>query len=455
MQGKKDGDIPFFKVGDISEAWQKNEMYLKEAQHYLTASEVKSIKAKPLPASATVFAKIGAAIALNRRAILSVSSLVDNNCMGVIPKDDRLTSKYLYYFMCTVRFSESSRGGIVPSIRKSDVSEIVLPLPLGDEQEKIVSKIEELFSDLDAGVAALKRAQANLKRYRAAVLKAAVEGRLTEQWRAERKAKGIAAEPAAKLLERTLAERRKKWEAVLLKKYADAGKAPPKGWQSKYRNPATLDSVELNELPTTWVWTHIEKLIEGDRNSLKAGPFGSALKKSYYVPTGYKIYGQEQVIKGDPYYGDYFVDEEKYKELESCRIKPRDLLISLVGTVGRTLVLPEDVQPGIINPRLIKISLEKAVVLPEFLQIYFQSPLAKSVFKLVSHGGTMEILNMGILTSLAYPLPPLPEQVEIVSQVEAKLSNITQAETEIKRSLERAARLRHAILKRAFEGRLV
>ena len=111
------------------------------------------------------------------------------------------------------------------------------PLPL-NEQRRIVAKIDELFSDLDAGVAALERARANLKRYRAAVLKAAVEGKLTEQWRAEHPA----TEPASKLLERILAERRKKWEVDQLAKYAAAGKTPPKDWREKYVEPAGPDA---------------------------------------------------------------------------------------------------------------------------------------------------------------------------------------------------------------------
>ena len=117
------------------------------------------------------------------------------------------------------------------------------------EQRRIVAKIEELFSDLDAGVAALKRIKANLKRYRAAVLKAAVEGRLTEAWRA----KHPNTEPATKLLERILAERRKKWEADQLAKFAAAEKTPPKGWREKYVEPLPPDTSGLPELPQGWV----------------------------------------------------------------------------------------------------------------------------------------------------------------------------------------------------------
>ena len=71
LQGRKTGDLPFFKVLDISEAWQRGERYLERAHNYLTQSEAESIRARPLPTGTVVFAKIGAAISLNRRAILS------------------------------------------------------------------------------------------------------------------------------------------------------------------------------------------------------------------------------------------------------------------------------------------------------------------------------------------------------------------------------------------------
>lgn len=102
----------------------------------------------------------------------------------------------------------------------------LLPIPLApqNEQRRIVAKIEELLSDLDAGVAALTRARANLKRYRASVLKAAVEGALTAEWRTRHPQ----VEPASKLLERILTERRHQWEADQLAKFAAAGKQPPK-----------------------------------------------------------------------------------------------------------------------------------------------------------------------------------------------------------------------------------
>src|SRR5208337_795919 len=109
-------------------------------------------------------------------------------------------------------------GSTFPNLTTNQLFTLPVPVAPLSEQHRIVAKIEELFSDLDAGVAALKRIRANLKRYRAAVLKAAVEGRLTEAWRA----KHPKTEPATKLLERILAQRRQNWEEDQLAKFAAA-----------------------------------------------------------------------------------------------------------------------------------------------------------------------------------------------------------------------------------------
>ena len=161
----------------------------------------------------------------------------------------------------------------------------------------------------------------------------------------------------------------------------------------------------------------IEDAVADEKNALKAGPFGSALKKKYYVTSGYKIYGQEQVISGDCTFGDYYIDEERYKSLENCAIQPGDVLISLVGTYGKLLVIPEVFEPGIINPRLVKITFDKEKVNPYYFKFFFQSESLKKALSENTHGGTMDILNLGIVRKIEMPLPPLKLQNEFVAFV--------------------------------------
>ena len=210
MQGGQDGAIPVFKVGDISAAWLQGKSLLNDSRNYLSAEEAKSL-GKCVPAGATVFAKIGEALRLNRRVMLGRDALVDNNVMGLVPKRERVAPKYLYYFMQTVDLGELSRSTTVPSIRKSDVVEISIPVPAIAVQDEIVAELEKQFSRLDEAVANLQRVKANLKRYKASVLKAAVEGRLVETEASLAHRDGRTFETGEQLLQRILEERRAKW----------------------------------------------------------------------------------------------------------------------------------------------------------------------------------------------------------------------------------------------------
>ena len=302
-----------------------------------------------------------------------------------------LNPKYLFYVV-NVLSNKIENKGYARHYQLLEKQSIALP-PL-PEQRAIVKKLESLFSSLDAGVADLKKAQHQLKIYKQAVLKKAFEGKLTNK--------------AIK-----------------------------------------------NDLPKRWKIVKITDLVDKDKNALKAGPFGSSLKKEFYTNDGYKIYGQEQVIKSNPYYGDYYVDEQKYNELYSCRVRPNDILISLVGTVGKVLLLPNDCLPGIINPRLVKITLDLKKYLPLFFKYYFESAFVKSFYSGETRGTTMDVLNLGIIKTIPFPLPHLDEQKEVIKQIESRLSVCDSIEQNIKESLVKAEALRQSILKKAFEGNLL
>ncbi|MBV5328649.1 MAG: restriction endonuclease subunit S, partial [Chlorobium sp.] len=148
-QGKVEGELPFFKVGDISSAWKNGQKKLRQAQHYIDNSEAKVIKARPFPKGTVVFAKIGEAIKLNRRAILGQPSIIDNNVMGLIPRDGVVDGGYLFYWTLTLRLGDISQATTVPSVRKSDVEQLAFPWVPLEQQKRIVAEIEKQFSRLD------------------------------------------------------------------------------------------------------------------------------------------------------------------------------------------------------------------------------------------------------------------------------------------------------------------
>ena len=198
--------------------------------------------------------------------------------------------------------------------------------------------------------------------------------------------------------------------------------------------------------PKGWEMPLIEDTVSPEKNALKAGPFGSALKKEYYVETGYKIYGQEQVIAEDPNYGDYYIDEERYKLLENCAIQAGDVLISLVGTYGKLLIIPEQFEAGIINPRLMKITFDKNRVNPYYFKYFFQSDSLKRALADNTHGGTMDILNLGIVRKLRIPLPPIELQNKFVSFV----FQIDTSKSVVQKALNEAQLLFDSLMQKYF-----
>lgn len=199
----------------------------------------------------------------------------------------------------------------------------------------------------------------------------------------------------------------------------------------------------------SWKLVSLMDVVEG-KYGIKAGPFGSSIKKETYKPSGYKVYGQEQVIADDFTIGTYFIDEAKFQELKTCEVKSGDVLISLVGTFGKISVVPDGIQPGIINPRLLKITPNQKLISSLFLKILLESNTIQTQLNHFAGGGTMGVLNASILKRLTFPLPALDLQHEFAERVrEAREVQSVQV-----RSEEKVEALYQSMLDRAFKGEL-
>lgn len=137
LQGDEAGDLPFAKVSDISRAIVSGSRFISTAANYVSSETSKDLRARPFPPHSIVFAKIGEAIRGNRRAITTRAMLFDNNVMGVTPSFDLIDRDYLYFFLQTKDFFEFANTTAVPSLRKSDLAQLQIPLPPLPEQRRI------------------------------------------------------------------------------------------------------------------------------------------------------------------------------------------------------------------------------------------------------------------------------------------------------------------------------
>ncbi len=364
-----------------------------------------------------------------------------------------INTRYLAHFLNSpfglAQSHRVARGVAQKTVTLADLKQFTVHLAPLNEQKRIVAKIEELFSDLDAGVAALKRAKANLKRYRTAVLKAAVEGKLTEEWRATHPAK----EPASALLARILKERRQKWEADQLAKFAAAGKEPPKNWKAKYVEPSPPDTKGLPSIPESWTWATLDALADVvggvTKDQKKANQPG--MREVPYLRVA-------NVQRG-------FLDLSEMKSISASeddiaelRLEPGDVLFTEGGDrdkLGRGWVWAGELSECIHQNHVFRGRLLSQEMQPRFVSHHGNTFGKEWFIKAGKQTTNLASINLGILRRFPVPIPPAVEQAEIIAQVDEKLSQIDAAETQIEHGLLRASRLRQCILKQAFEGKLV
>jgi len=205
----------------------------------------------------------------------------------------------------------------------------------------------------------------------------------------------------------------------------------------------------IGEIPKHWIVKKVSYL----RKDMISGPFGSSLKKEFYTKTGYKIYGQEQVIKDDFNYGDYYISEDKFNELKRCEIFSGDILVSCVGTFGKVSLVPNKFEKGIINPRLLKITPNELIQSDYFL-IILRSTISFVQFESFSRGGTMGVINLEILRKLRFPIPPLNEQRHIVEYLDEQTIIIDTTITKEQKRIVLLKEYRQSLISEVVTGKI-
>lgn len=163
--------------------------------------------------------------------------------------------------------------------------------------------------------------------------------------------------------------------------------------------------------------------------SIIRGPFGSALKKEFFIPKSdkaYKVYEQKHAIQKSEKIGSYYVSEEKFKELSRFECRPGDIIMSCSGTMGEFFQLPESCEKGVMNQALCKFTLGNKVS-----PVYFLAFMSREISKLQTQGsGIKNIAAVSYVKALKFVLPPLALQREFAAFVaEVDKSKVTLRET--------------------------
>jgi len=421
------GDRPFVRVQDLGRL--NGATHLNQTADLVNDRAARSLKL--FPKGSVLFTKSGASLLLHQRAIPGRDMHVVSH-VGVAVPGHRVTSEWLYYWLRQIDFANIAHGANMPSLQLSRVKQIQVPVPPVEEQYLRVAEIEKQFSRLDEAVANLKRIKVNLDRHKAAVLTAAVEGRLvpTETELAHREGRSF--ESGEQLLERMLVERRSAWDT----------KAVATGRNRKYIEPRPPEAANLPVLAKGWAWATLGQLAW----SVRDGPHYSPKYVDQGIPF---ITGGQVRPEGIDFSTAKFISLELHCEF-SRRCKPElgDMLYTKGGTTGIARVNTDSREFNV----WVHVAVLKLV--PSIHRFYLQhalnSPHCFRQARRYTHGVGNQDLGLTRMVWITVPIPPFAEQERIVSEIDRRLSITVEIEREIRTKLQRAEQLRHAILVSAF-----
>lgn len=356
---------------------------------------------------------------------------VSPNCIKVALFKEQCLPSFVVYYLRSVSaqalINTLVNATTIQTIKAGLFTQIYVPLSPLAEQQRIVAKIEELFTRLDAGVEALKKIKAQLKRYRQSVLKHAFEGKLTQEWRQAHKDE---LEPASVLLECIKQECHK----------------TAKG---KYKDPSPLDTSNLPELPEGWVWARV-----GDMSVVMGGK---------RLPKGHQY---ADVDTGMPYIRvtDFrnmtvdmtnlrFLKQETKGLISKYTISREDLYISIAGSIGKVGTVPDRLDDANLTENAAKITdlhNDKRYMCYVLNSSFCQEQILRLIVS-----SNQPKLALFRIEQIVFPLSHPSEQHQIVSEIERRFSVADEIEKTVDHSLKQAERLRQSVLEKAFEGKLV
>ena len=360
----------------------------------------------------------------NGRAAGSTEFHVFRSKPGLLPK-------YLFHFLFTPyvrRGAKMNMKGAAGQLRVpiQFFEGLRIPLPAPEEQQRVVDYLDEQLSRLDASVAALHRVQANLKRYRASVLKSACEGRLVPTEAELARQEGRNFETGALLLQSILATRRNS-----------------AGTKSKYKEPSPPEKLRLPEAREGWTWSNVDQL----------AVVGTGATPKRDEPTFYEG-GHIPWVTSGAVNGEYvdqafeFVTDRALSETNLSIYPPGTLLLAMYGE-GKTRGRCSELRIAATTNQALA-AIQSAAPVRRYLRLLLERSYEET--RKAASGGVQPNLNLSLVRAIAVPLPPLAEQHRIVAEADRRLSLIRVAEAQVTANLARAQRLRQSILRAAFSN---
>jgi type I restriction enzyme S subunit len=380
---------------------------ITETKEKITKLGLDNSAAELLPTNTVCLSRTGASIGYT--VILGKPIATNQGFVNYICSEF-LLPKFLMHIFLFERTSIISygEGTAYKTVYFPEAKGFHIIFPPINEQKRIVSKIEELFSKIDSTKQSMEHTKLQLEQYRSSLLKSAFEGKLTEKWREQ--------------------------------------------------NKDNIQEIPNNDqLPFGWIKTTVNELSTKEKTAIRMGPFGSSLKKHELVNSGIRVLWIENIVNNKfEYKSGKFITKEKFQQLSGFRVKANDILVTMMGTIGRTAIVPNDIGTAIISSHLLKISVEPSICISKFLTLSLRgNPHVLKQLERKASGVVMKGLNTKIIKNIELSLPSLEEQKEIISQIEQGFSLIDNTSQMIHSTLQKLQTMKISVLKQAFEGKLV
>lgn len=438
-----DGNIPWVIIGDMSDG------SLSSTQNSITQEGLENSSAKLVPANTLLVAMYGS---IGKLAITKIECATNQAIAFCKIRDSVTSNDFLFYYLLGQRSKLLSlgQGGTQANISQTILKPFPLPLPPLAEQGRIVDKIEELFSAIEAGERAIERARAALSRYRKSILKAAVTGELTRDWREQNPSE----ETAEELLERILKARYEAWEKAELDKLTSKSKPHPqtdKQWEKlrgRYKEPIKPDTQGLSDLPDGWLSIGLDEF-----GLIVGGQTASGILKivedrgeiPFFKVGSMNDEGNSHWMKNSK----WWLSREDAGRLGQ-RILPKGTIVfpkrggAILTNKKRRLASSAAIDLNLMG-----------IVIPDAYSDFAWIWCEQLDLRKIYDGSNVPQINHRNLAPLSIAIPPLEEQTEIVSRVEEALSKADAVEVTLEAQAQSARALKQSVLKTAFEGKLV
>ncbi|KYC45696.1 MAG: Type-1 restriction enzyme MjaXIP specificity protein [Candidatus Methanofastidiosum methylothiophilum] len=350
--------------------------------------------------------------------IIKGKTWVNNHAHVLRAIENIANNHYICHYLNIFDYRNYITGTTRYKLNQSQMRKMPIPLPPLAEQQRIVNKIEELFTNLDKGVQSLEEVKSKLKVYRQAILKYAMEGKLTEKWREENKDK---VEPAS----------------ILLEKIDELNKIHSINGDMSAGNDLP------SKIPLNWIWSKLGNITLFHQY----GWTTRAVNKGTV-----HLLRTTDITSGRIDWDSVPYCEEEPENVGKYLLKDGDIVISRAGSVGHSYLITNPPQKSIFASYLIRF---RPLINGKFLSYFLKSPIYWNAISEKSIGIAIPNVNASKLKQINVPIPPLEEQQEIVNRIEKLFSLADNIEETVDSKLRESKILRQSILKKAFEGKLV